>query len=395
MKAINREEFLKLALSSGLILTVPELLWASSDSDREPYEREDALGEKALSESLAPILKAIRIGISAPNPHNTQAWKFKILNDTSALLYVDASRLLKDTDPPARQIHIGQGTFLETLSIGASRLGHTAAISLFPEGKYSAADFGKKPVAKIILQKSNSTALDPLADFVSERRTVRSLYSGDDLSQEDFHKIVTDAGARYSEFKFLPKEGSEKLRKQLVSAMAVETYAYKQYEESRIWFRYSDKEIAEFKDGISMRGFGLSGIKYWFASRFILTPGKEVWHSEENQKSGLDIFADQIESSKGFIYLKTKKNEIIDWIQAGRDYARLHLAAVKNGFALHPLSQILQEFPEMDSLRKELDADQKVLPGEKIQMLVRLGRSDYRYFSPRRNLDRFILADKK
>lgn len=57
----------------------------------------------------SPILKAISYGVNMPNPHNTQAWKFKIISDTDMLSYIDESRLLPMNDPSTRQIHIGSG----------------------------------------------------------------------------------------------------------------------------------------------------------------------------------------------------------------------------------------------------------------------------------------------
>lgn len=394
MNSISRRRFLGFGLNAAILVTVPQILTACSSNARKPYEREDVLTEAILSENLPPILKAIRIGISAPNPHNVQPWKFRILSEDSALLYVDEKRLLKETDPPSRQIHIGQGTFLETLFLAAPLFGHVAEISLFPEGKYTDQDFGKKPVAKIILKKQNSPIVEDLAHSISERRTIRSVYEGPDLGPGDAEAISKDANIRYSVLNFIPAKSSERLREKLFSAMEMETYSFSKYEETRVWFRYDDEEIGKFRDGISMRGFGVSGIRNFVARNLFLTPGKDIWHSQENQKAGLEMFLAQVNSSKGFIYLKTKRNEIMDWVQVGRDYARLHLAAVKNGFAMHPMSQILQEFQEMNMLRTEFEKDFGVAGGEKIQMLVRLGRSDYRYFSPRRKYQDFLGTEK-
>ncbi|PJZ77627.1 hypothetical protein CH365_08650 [Leptospira neocaledonica] len=391
MVSISRKTFLKYGISFGVFLSTSQVLQycKSSSKDRYDYERKNPFDSGFLSENISPILKSLRIGITAPNPHNVQPWKFKIIDDHSALLFVDEKRLLKDTDPSFRQIHIGQGTFLENLSLGTQVLGYSTEVSLFPEGKYTIADIGKKPIAKIVLIKQEDLVRNPLSEFISDRVTRRSIYEGEDLTQEDFEKIRKDSAILYSELKFIPKAGSEKLRKQLVAAMQMETDTYNTYEESRIWFRYNDDEIGKFKDGLSLRATGVSGLKYYFARNFFLKPGTESWHSPENKKAGMDMFASQVESSKGFIFLKTDQNEIIDWIQAGRDYLRLHLAVTKSGFSLHPMSQILQEYPEMDPIRKELESSLK--PGEKIQMLVRLGMSDYHYYSPRRDTKDFLL----
>jgi pimeloyl-ACP methyl ester carboxylesterase len=50
------------------------------------------------------------------------------------VFYVDEQRLLPVTDPPARQIHIGCGCFIETLSVGAKTMGFGTAVEGFPEG---------------------------------------------------------------------------------------------------------------------------------------------------------------------------------------------------------------------------------------------------------------------
>lgn len=392
MTRLSRKMFLRQSIGLGIVLTVPEFLgYCSSLSDRNfgpegnnPFKNSEAMGFSK------PILNALNIGITAPNPHNVQPWKFEILDDQSANLYVDERRLLKDTDPPSRQIHIGQGTFLETLAIGASRFGYKAEFIIFPNGKYTAGDIGKKPIAKIRLEKTANLPVDPLADYIPKRATNRSVYFGDSLNENDFSNLIVDAKLRFSQAHFVKEKESAELRKSTISAMEIETNTYNTYEESRIWFRYNDDEINSKRDGLSLRGSGVSGFKYFAVRNFFLKPGKDSWHSESNRKAGLDIFSEQVNSSKGFIYLKTSQNRILDWILVGRDYVRLQLAATKYGFVVHPLSQILQEYSEMNTLRERFENEMQSKKGEKIQMLVRIGKSDYEFFSPRRNLKNMI-----
>ena len=80
-------------------------------------------------------MQVLAYAILAPNPHNKQPWVIRLTGPTSFDLYVDPERLLPETDPIHRQIHIGQGTFLETLSIAASGLGHRAIVEYFPQAE--------------------------------------------------------------------------------------------------------------------------------------------------------------------------------------------------------------------------------------------------------------------
>ena len=109
-----------------------------------------------------------------------------------------------------------------------------------------------------------------------------------------------------------------------------------------------------------------------------------------HDKGGIDLYLDRskerLESMKGIAFLKTKTNTKKDWILTGMDYARFHLAVTKLGLKLHPFSESLQEYPEMENIRKQMEELNGVKGSEKVQMIVRLGRSDYQFFAPRRNV---------
>ncbi|WP_232772537.1 hypothetical protein [Psychromonas sp. Urea-02u-13] len=117
------------------------------------------------SEASDIRLTLLAYAILAPNPHNKQPWLIKFNDQNSMDLFVDQTRLLPETDPIARQIHIGQGCFLENLSIAASHYGYQAEIEYFPLGEYSNTVIENKPVARILLTQSALVQEDPL--FIS------------------------------------------------------------------------------------------------------------------------------------------------------------------------------------------------------------------------------------
>jgi hypothetical protein len=55
-------------------------------------------------------LQVLAYAILSPNPHNKQPWIIRLTGTNSFNLYVDPDRLLPETDPVYRQVHIGQGT---------------------------------------------------------------------------------------------------------------------------------------------------------------------------------------------------------------------------------------------------------------------------------------------
>lgn len=189
-----------------------------------------------------PIIKAIAFGMNAPNPHNSQAWKFKLLSDYEALLFVDETRLLHATDPPSRQIHIGCGCFLETLRLGSSSLGYSAEHELLPEGEYVLEEVGIKPVAHVKVSAADIKPL-PLAASIYSRQTNRSYYEGGLISPSEFDSIKSMTSPQYSELSIHSEpQQLKELIDILYEGMAVEANTHATYDESRIWFRSSQKK---------------------------------------------------------------------------------------------------------------------------------------------------------
>ncbi len=390
MNQINRNQFLSQA---GITISAVLFLKHCSTIFPRQLEKKETETKDRKEIFKEPILNAILFGITAPNPHNTQAWKFKILNPEEMLLYVDESRILPVTDPTTRQIHIGQGTFIECLSIAASSLGFETKIKLFPEGPYPSKEIGKKPVAKIkLMSKTSSLQADSLFPFLDKRRTVRTAYNGDFLKQEELDKILDGSNPKYSEiFTFLKEDEIKDIIRQAMDAMKVETLNLRTADESRIWFRFNDKEIQAKRDGIALPDQGVTGFQRWMLETLFMGPEPEKFHNKTGVNQFLASYEKKIQSAKGIVMWKTKTNGMEDWVNVGRDYVRFQLSAEKNGYVMHPLSQILQEYGEMDTLRESFQKQMGIGRQEKIQMIARIGRSDYNYFTPRRELKTMLI----
>lgn len=387
---ISRKKFL---INSGIVLTVPLFLKYCATTEYPRLTGKSGVDpvENANAEGIVdPILRAINVGITAPNPHNTQAWKLKITSPAEMTLFVDEKRILPITDPPARQIHIGQGCFLELLKIGAKQIGYDADIKILPEGEYKLEDIGKKPVAKVKLTPSKNNT-NPLYEFVKQRATNRAVYVGEFITGEEFSKLKELGKPENSELIGILGESAIMPYKDIFfEAMKLESLTYKTNEESRIWFRFNDREIQTKRDGIALPDQGLSGFTRWMAETFFMGPEPEKFHDKKGLEIFLSRYREKIDSTKGIVYWKTKTNTQKDWILTGMDYARFHLAVTSLGLKMHPFSQALQEFPEMEKERAKLELLTGVTGKEKVQMIVRLGRSDYRYFTPRRNFKDMI-----
>lgn len=340
------------------------------------------------------VLKAIAYGLNAPNPHNTQAWKFLLISDTEMLFYVDESRLLTNTDPTTRQIHIGCGCFLTCCKIGMAEIGFETHITLFPEGhdSYELASIGKAPVASLSFSKQSGVKKNPLADQLFVRRTSRLMYLDEEVLNEDFDRIMELVAPVSTEINLVNEPSRlDQLLPILAEGMEVETYTYSAHEESRKWFRENDDRIEKERDGINLPGAGVSGIKKWIAERQLKGLKEEKWHAKNMNKYSLKSHYNKVIQTKGIVTVKTSSNTFQDWLLAGMEYARLQLASYQLGYSLHPLSQVLQEYKEMDILRLKFEQKMGVKNEEKIQMVARMGNSPEAYLSYRRWIEDMLV----
>jgi len=339
-----------------------------------------------------PVMKAITYGLTAPSPHNTQSWYIDTISDNELLLYV--KHLLPETDPPARQIHMGAGCFIELLSIGMSKEGYKAEVEYLPEGEYKLEPYkiAGKPLAKIKLVKDSTIKKDVLYDYIYQRGTNRSAYKGKMISNEEFEQIKSLMGPQHSEMIFIAEEDNMKPYFDIFSkAMEIETRTVATNEETRRMFRVSEKERIEKKDGISIPQMGYKGMIEKIAEKSLNNGDSTTWHSEKNIKATMKGINKGIYSSKGIIIFKTKTNTQLDWVLAGRDYARYNVAIAKMGIVTHPYNQVIQEYSEMAELQKQYRALTGINGNEKTQMIVRIGRAKSTYKSWRKKPEDYIM----
>ncbi len=339
-----------------------------------------------------PILKAIAYGITAPSPHNTQSWYLDTISETEMLLYV--KHVLPETAPPARQIMMGAGCFIELVNVGMSQEGFVTNVNYFPQGDFqlTANKMSDKPVAKITLVKDENIKKDVLYDYIYQRGTNRKPYKGKMITQNEFEIIQTLMGNYHSQLQFVT--GKEQMQPYLdifSQAMEIETRTKATNEETRRKFRFSEKEIEEKKDGISLQQMGYDGFILKIATKSLNNGDSLTWHSEKNFKATMKGINKGIYSSKGLIFFKTETNTKLDWIKSGRDYARFNIAIAKMGIVTHPYNQVIQEYSEMEELQKKFNTLSKVKNGEKTQMIVRIGRAKISYKSWRKEVEDYIM----
>lgn len=384
---ISRRRFINIA---GLSLGAAT--FSSSLTGCNTLEASLDYGWNGPTEEIKDIrLKVLAYAILAPNPHNKQPWIIKLTSSNSFDLYVDPTRLLPETDPYYRQIHIGQGTFLETLAIAATGLGHQADIQYFPQGSYSNKELQNKPVASISLINNASIEVDPLFSHLLNRQSNKSEYVNQPLAQSkinelrEFHRNASSTLTLVNS-----AEAKQKLETVLTQAMQIEVQDKKRDLETIKMFRFNQAELNKFRDGFGLAQSGVSSFKKFLLENLLLSRKRAENKPADFGQQAVSITHDAAVSTATFCWLTTKTNTRLDQVKVGREYCRINIKTTAMGLAQHPMSQVLQEYKEVIALQEEFKTHFKVGKDDTVQMLFRLGNAVPVTHSPRRSINSII-----
>lgn len=310
-----------------------------------------------------PRKRALSFALLAPNPHNLQPWIVDLEGMDGIALYQDQNRKIPHTDPFDRQITIGLGCFLEQLVIAASADGYAVDLKLFPDGPDGA-------IARAMF--SSGAKSDPLARAIMDRRSCKEPFAdtpvasgtAEDLSP--FARIITDP------------DMVQALRDLTWQAWLTEVNTPRTLQESVDLMRFGKGEINANPDGIDLGGPFLESL---MLAGILNRKGQSDLDSVGFQE-GIELYNTMLMATLAYAVLTSEGNSRVDQINTGRRWLRLNLATTQMGLSVHPVSQSLQEFPEMAGHYTQAH-DLLAVPGETVQMLGRLGYGPKISRSPR------------
>jgi hypothetical protein len=230
-----------------------------------------------------------------------------------------------------------------------------------------------------------SAEVDPLVDSILQRRSTKEPF---DMQQgvDEVHIAAlnpTIEGVRFAGIRDPGQVGA--LRELIWNAFKVEHETPAKLQESIDVMRLGKAAINASPDGIDIGGIPLEGMQKLglLTKTGMATPGAFAY------QAALDMYQTTFAATPAFVWVATSGNSREDQIAAGQAWLRLNLLTTQQGMALHPVSQCLQEYPEMQAHYQrahELLAE----PGETVQMLGRLGYAATVGRTPRWRLDEKI-----
>lgn len=284
----------------------------------------------------------VAAAILSSNPHNTQAWTFR-LTDGAVEVAADTDRHLGSFDPFRREMWLGLGASVETMAIMAPGLG-------FRLGAPRVLDLGADGAGRVVMELQGAPATPhPLAAAIPRRRTNRGAYAAQPVGAARLAALRAEAEgpARVVLADRSTPEG-EALAAATLEATAAINADPRMVEDGHRWFRPNARAIAEARDGVSVATAGLPPLMAILAQMLppadTATAGR-YWHEST---------ARAMAASAGFGLITVPDlDDRAGQIAAGRLWQRLQLTMSAAGLASQPVNQL----PEMVDRDRELGRD--------------------------------------
>ena len=318
---------------------------------------------RGLAEPVADVrLDAFRHAILAPNPHNRQPWLIRLDGPDAALLTCDLTKRLPVTDPFDRQITLGFGTFIELARIAASHRGFRIDLTPFPQGEPQPR-LDARPLANLRFVHDAAIAPDPLRAAIPRRHTSREVFSGAPTLAQ-LAALARDGAQASADPRLL-----DQIRPISVAAMTKEITLPRTWMESVRLLRIGAGEIDATPDGLALSGpmIEATALAGMTTRATLADPASTAF------RMGLEQQQAVCGSVPGVAWIASTGNSRAAQLSAGMAYARLSLRAAAMGLSMHPLSQSLQEYPEMADLFADIHRVLDIRPPQRLQMLVRVG----------------------
>lgn len=364
--AMSRRTFIKAAGGTGLALVGAGGVFAATRTPNRallPWEQLDDAPPADIR------LDAFRHAILAPNPHNRQPWLIQLEGQDQAVIFCDLDRRLPQTDPFDRQILIGFGCFLEIARIAAAERGFDMEIAPFPEG-FSSQRLDRRPIASLRFAATGTATKDPLFTDIPNRRSNKAPFDTTrPVEKRVLDRLMTHRSSQADIGTSVDVALVQRLRALTWDAWSTEFTTRRTWQESVDLMRIGKREIESHPDGISIGGPFLEALALagQLSREQFAQPGTTA------HNASADRYRPILASSMGYAWVMTSGNSRTDQLAAGRAFVRMNLEAARQGLGFHPVSQALQEFPEMAKSFAEVHATLNAAQGTRIQMLARLG----------------------
>ena len=323
---MTRRDFVKGAVGVAAAAAVGGVAGVTVwDRSTQPEDPTEAWG---TAQGIDRILLAATL---APSSHNTQPWRFRVGPESIDLLG-DAGRTMGKADPRLRELHVSLGCALENAAIAAADAGTPLTIVQVPGAPgshFATLRFAQGAAA--------SAANANLAAAIPRRRTNRSAYDPKRTVASDTLTALGQLASANVRVTWLTASEACKRFSELSVNATIESVAEAAMQrDSHRWYRMDRDAADRYRDGVTVDGANLPGVVSLMMGLFPPTPvsfdAGWVDATRDTHCGTAPAF--------GLLVIENAEDRSA-WVEAGRTYQRIQLAATLKGISTHPISQSL------------------------------------------------------
>ncbi len=286
------------------------------------------------------IRAIVEKAVWAPSGDNSQPWEFSFVDESTLQVHLIPHKDNKILNYKLSGTYVAHGALIENIVLLAGKEGLTASVMLLP--------VSDDPLitAQITFKESASSSNlpDPLAEAIPARHTNRKQYEPKQLSEEARASITKAAAAASDEITFHVLEDKKRIKKaayaeSLIQKIALETPTLHSIFFSNILWK--EKDNTGEKQGLSLKSMELPPpveklfplLSHWPVTKAF----NKIGFSAMASKTNGDLFA----SSPAIGLVCVRKEEPVQYLEAGRVFERVWLAATAQGVSFQPISGLL------------------------------------------------------
>ncbi|GHV47899.1 hypothetical protein FACS189499_06240 [Clostridia bacterium] len=333
---------------------------------------------EGVSAELSDILYYASL---APNSHNAQMWKVKISPQISQIsVYLDTERTLEKVDSTNREAYISIGAYVENLLAAFEAYGYETKLKIPDDSGENLTVLTYKKVSD---SEIKSEINSKIIGNILLRHTDKSEFLSKSIDKNDIDFLLKNNSNLY--YFGSESDSFEYIKTATIEANKIQAENQEKRDELADWFRFSNGETIAKKDGLPAEQLGFSGLKKVI---YYLITSRQTAKGDTFAEQGVETAENQVENSAGFFVLTgndTKK----ELIETGMALQSFWLNATELGISVQPISQILEEIPYKNDIKKELNIDTQ------IQMILRVGyvRNYGENAQIRRDLNEYIAIE--
>ena len=294
-------------------------------------------GTACPNSQILSHLDLVRAAVLAPSPDNNQPWRFLSRGDELAI-YLDPTRALP-SDVNAMCDLIGLGAAIENIRIAASQLGYQTQVE-HSVAEDEAIQGGSEPAAQLTFHPGGDC--DSLFPYLAARCSNRRLYKAQPISESVLNRI-NESVCKFSgtQLNWIADRPGIREFACLVAVSDCVRFGYEPFHHEVFrQLRFSAKEAEQTRDGLDVRSLELPPgaaillrqLRPWPRMKCLLRVGggrlltiPSVWSVRNS-------------GAIGVITASTPSPE--QFLEGGRVFQRVWLAAQAEGLGLHPLGSL-------------------------------------------------------